>query len=84
MLLTWYYFEGDEREEQNTLDAHLGDDIPQELKREIVEGVMSKLKNRGLNSGDVEAILNKLRKTRKDYLKEIKRTMSNHIFGSKK
>ena len=77
-------FEGEEREEQNTLDAHLGDDIPQELKREIVEGVMSKLKNRGLNSGDVEAILNKLRKTRKDYLKEIKRTMSNHIFGSKK
>ena len=77
-------FEGEEREEQNTLDAHLGDDIPQELKREIVESVMSKLKNRGLTSGDVEAILNKLRKTRKDYLKEIKRTMSNHIFGSKK
>lgn len=77
-------FEGEEREEQNTLDAHLGDDIPQELKREIVEGVMTKLKNRGLTSGDVEAILNKLRKTKKDYLKEIKRTMSNHIFGSKK
>ena len=77
-------FEGEEREEQNTLDAHLGDDIPQELKREIVEGIMTKLKNRGLTSGDVEAIINKLRKTRKDYLKEIKRTMSNHIFGSKK
>lgn len=77
-------FEGEEREEQNTLDAHLGDDIPQELKREIVEGIMTKLKNRGLTSGDVEAILNKLRKTKKDYLKEIKRTMSNHIFGSKK
>lgn len=77
-------FEGEEREEQNTLDAHLGDDIPQELKREIVEGIMTKLKNRGLASGDVEAILNKLRKTKKDYLKEIKRTMSNHIFGSKK
>jgi len=77
-------FEGEEREEQNTLDAHLGDDIPQELKREIVEGIMTKLKNRGLASGEVEAILNKLRKTKKDYLKEIKRTMSNHIFGSKK
>ena len=77
-------FEGDEREEQNTLDAHLGDDIPQELKREIVEAAMTRLKNRGLASGDVEAILNKLRKTKKDYLKEIKRTMSNHIFGSKK
>jgi len=77
-------FEGEEREEQNTLDAHLGDDIPQELKREIVEGVMTKLKNRGLESGDVESIINKLRKTKKDYLKEIKRAMSNHIFGSKK
>ena len=77
-------FEGEEREEQNTLDSHLPDNIPQELKREIVEGLMSKLKSRGLASGDVEAILNKLRKTKKDYLKEIKRAMSNHIFGSKK
>jgi len=77
-------FEGEEREEQNTLDAHLPDDIPQELKREIVEGIMTKLKNRGLSSGEVESILNKLRKTRRDYLKEIKRTMSSQIFGSKK
>lgn len=77
-------FEGEEREEQNTLDAHLSDDIPSELKREIVENVMQRLKNRGLNSGDVESILNKLRKSRKDYLKEIKRAMSNHIFGAKK
>ena len=77
-------FEGEEREEQNTLDTHLGDDIPAELKREIVESAMTRLKNRGLASGDVDAIINKLRKTRKDYLKEIKRCMSNHIFGSKK
>ena len=77
-------FEGEEREEQNTLDAHLGDDIPQELKREIVESIMTKLKNRGLTSGDVEAIINKLRKTRKDYLREIKRAMSSHIFGTNK
>jgi len=77
-------FEGEEREEQNTLDAHLPDDIPQELKREIVEGIMTKLKNRGLESGDIDTILNKLRKTKKDYLKEIKRTMTNHVFGTKK
>ena len=77
-------FEGEERQEQNTLDAHLGDDIPQELKREIVDGVMSRLKNRGLESGDVDAILNKLRKSKKDYLKEIKRAMSSQVFGSKK
>jgi len=77
-------FEGEEREEQNTLDVHLGDNIPAELKREIVEAAMIRLKNRGLEAGGVDAILNKLRKTRKDYLKEIKRTMSSHIFGSKK
>jgi hypothetical protein len=77
-------FEGEERGEQNTLDVHMQDEIPSELKREIVENAMQRLKNRGLTSGDVESILNKLRKTRKDYLKEIKRTMSNHIFGSKK
>ena len=77
-------FEGEEREEQNTLDSHLPDEIPAELKKEIVDNVMQRLKNRGLQSGDVETILNKLRKTKKDYLKEIKRTMSNHVFGTKK
>jgi predicted metal-dependent peptidase len=54
------------------------------MKREVVEGVMQTLKSRGLSSGEVETILNKLRKTRKDYLKEIKRTMSSHVFGTKK
>jgi len=77
-------FEGEERNEQNTLDTHIGDEVPPEMKREVVEGVMQTLKNRGLSSGEVETILNKLRKTRKDYLKEIKRTMSNHVFGTKK
>ncbi len=77
-------FEGEERNEQNTLDTHIGDEVPPEMKREVVEGVMQTLKNRGLSSGEIETILNKLRKTRKDYLKEIKRTMSNHVFGTKK
>jgi len=77
-------FEGEERNEQNTLDTHISDEVPPEMKREVVEGVMQTLKNRGLSSGEIETILNKLRKTRKDYLKEIKRTMSNHVFGTKK
>lgn len=77
-------FEGEERNEQNTLDTHIADEVPPEMKREVVEGVMQTLKNRGLSSGEIETILNKLRKTRKDYLKEIKRTMSNHVFGTKK
>ena len=45
---------------------------------------MEKLKSRGLQTGTVEKVLNKLRKTRKDYLKEIKRNLSNDIFGNKK
>lgn len=77
-------FEGEERNEQNTLDVHITDEVPPEMKREVVEGVMQTLKNRGLSSGEIETIINKLRKTRKDYLKEIKRTMSNHVFGTKK
>jgi len=77
-------FEGEERQEQNTLDTHIDDEVPPEMKREVVEGVMQTLKNRGLSSGEVESILNKLRKTRKDYLKEIKRSMSSHVFGTKK
>jgi predicted metal-dependent peptidase len=77
-------FEGEERNEQNTLDTHITDEVPPEMKREVVEGVMQTLKSRGLSSGEVETILNKLRKTRKDYLKEIKRTMSSHVFGTKK
>ncbi len=77
-------FEGEERKEQNTLDTHMADEVPPEMKREVVEGVMQTLKSRGLSSGEVETILNKLRKTRKDYLKEIKRSMSSHVFGTKK
>ena len=45
---------------------------------------MTRLKNRGLESGDVDAILNKLRKSKKDYLKEIKRAMSSQVFGARK
>lgn len=77
-------FEGEERNEQNTLDVHITDEVPPEMKREVVEGVMQTLKSRGLQAGEIETILNKLRKTHTDYLKEIKRTMSNHVFGTKK
>ena len=51
-------FEGEERNEQNTLDTHINDEVPPEMKREVVEGVMQTLKNRGLSSGEIETILN--------------------------
>jgi len=67
-----------------TLDSHLEDDVQDDARKSIVNDFIQRLKNRGLISGDVEAILDKLRKSKKDYLKEIKRVASNHIMGSSK
>jgi predicted metal-dependent peptidase len=50
----------------------------------MVRDVMERLSARGLSAGSVETTLNKLRKKRKDYLKEIKRAVSNMIFGTTK
>jgi len=77
-------FDGMEKGEQLTLDSHIDDDVQEQSRKSIVNDFMTRLKNRGLVSGDVEAILNKLRKSKKDYLKEIKRTISNHIIGASK
>jgi len=77
-------FDGMEKGEQLTLDSHIEDDVQEQSRKSIVNDFMQRLKNRGLMSGDIEATLNKLRKSKKDYLKEIKRTISNHIIGSSK
>ena len=77
-------FDGMEKGDQMTLDSHIDDDVQEQSRKSIVNDFMQRLKNRGLVSGDVEAILNKLRKSKKNYLKEIKRTISNHIIGSSK
>jgi hypothetical protein len=66
------------------LDTHLGDEIPEEMRESMVKDAMDRLQARGLSAGNIETTLNKLRKQRKDYLKEIKRTVSNLIFGTKK
>jgi predicted metal-dependent peptidase len=66
------------------LDVHMGDEIPEEMRESMVRDAMDRLQARGLSSGGIETTLNKLRKQRKDYLKEIKRTISNLIFGTKK
>jgi len=54
------------------------------MRESMVKDAMDRLQARGLSAGNVETTLNKLRKQRKDYLKEIKRTVSNLIFGTKK
>lgn len=66
------------------LDKHIGDDVPEELRDAMVKDVMERLAARGLSAGNVEQTLNKLRKKRKDYLREIKRAVSNMIFGTVK
>jgi predicted metal-dependent peptidase len=66
------------------LDKHIGDDVPDDMREAMVKDVMEKLSARGLSAGNVEQTLNKLRKKRKDYLKEIKRAVSNMIFGTVK
>ena len=66
------------------LDKHVNDDVPEEMRDAMVKDVMERLQARGLSAGNVEQTLNKLRKKRKDYLKEIKRAVSNMIFGTVK
>lgn len=64
------------------MDKHIGDDVPEEMRDAMVKDVMERLAARGLSAGNVETTLNKLRKKRKDYLREIKRAVSNMIFGT--
>jgi len=67
------------------MDSHIEDTVPEELRETMVKEAFEKLKARGLaDSKEVTAILNKLRKNRKDYLKEIKRSVSNIIGAGNK
>jgi predicted metal-dependent peptidase len=73
-----------ENNEGQYLDQHMTDDVPEEMREALVRDVMERLQSRGLSAGNIETTLNKLRKQRKDYLKEIKRSVSNLIFGTRK
>lgn len=77
-------FEDMENGSGEYLDKHISDDVPEEMRDAMVKDVMERLAARGLSAGNVEQTLNKLRKKRKDYLKEIKRAVSNMIFGTVK
>ena len=75
-------FQDMEKNEGQYMDVHMGDDVPEEMREAMVRDVMERLASRGLSAGNIETTLNKLRKKRKDYLKEIKRSISNLIFGT--
>lgn len=70
------------------LDVHISNEVSDEVKEsnisDIVRSILSKLESRGFKTSNVEQTLAKLRTKRKDYLKEIKRNISNSIFGSHK
>ena len=86
-LDTWskeQIFQDMENNNGEYLDKHISDDVPEEMRNAMVKDVMERLAARGLTAGNLETTLNKLRKKRKDYLKEIKRAVSNMIFGTVK
>lgn len=53
-------------------DEHLEDEVPPEMREQMVKDAIESAKTRGLVRGDIEKILEGLRKPRKNYLKEIK------------
>lgn len=76
--------------DKNYLDVHLNDEISQEYRdsmtKEYMERTLQATKqSRGsFDDSKITQTLNKLRKRRKDYLKYIKRTVSNLFLGGKK
>jgi predicted metal-dependent peptidase len=73
------------------LDSHIGDEVPSEMREGMLQDTMDRLKNmmesmlgRGIVSGDFNSTISKLRKKRKDYLREIKKSITNIIFGTNK
>lgn len=77
-------FDNLEKNQGQYMDVHMGDEVPEELRESMMKDAMDRLQARGLQAGNIEQTLNKLRKKRKDYLKHIKRSVSNLIFGTKK
>lgn len=73
----------DDPSQQFTFDNHMNNEIDDDMAKEIVNQIKEGLKSRGLAKGNVESVLGKLQRKRKDYLKEIKRAV-NVLKGSVK
>ncbi len=61
------------------VDEHFMDEIPQEIKEQMVKDFIEKCRNRGLITSDVETTLGKLRKVKKNPLKELKKAVLGTI-----
>lgn len=66
------------------LDSHIPDEVSKEEREGRVESVIQSAKNRGLTTGNMEGTLEKLRPKKRDYLREIKKSLANGSFGYKK
>jgi len=64
------------------LDKHIDDNVSQEYRRQVIENIKDKLNGRGLITNDISSTLNKLKKQNKDYLKFVKRSIVNQLFGN--
>ena len=77
-------FEDLDKNDGQYLDAHIKDEVNSDIKQTIIDETINTLKIRGLVSNDIERTIDKLVKKKKDYLKEIKRSIKNTILGDKK
>ena len=59
------------------LDNHLPCDLSDEYKKETIERVKRNLRSRGLEKAYITTTLDKLQKSRKDYLRDIKTAISS-------
>jgi len=69
-----------EKKIKELFDNHMENEVDEDYAKEMVEQVKQGLKARGLERGNVETVLEKLQRKRKDHLKEIKRSVA-HLFG---
>ena len=57
-------------------DMHFSDDVPEEVREQMVKDVINAVKARGNCTKNFEMVLGRLRKKRKNHLKDLKRMIS--------
>lgn len=70
-------FDGCDDGVEDWLDSHLPNEVPDEIRKSIIEDVKNSLRQRGHEKGKVKRTLEKLVKSKKDYLREIKTNISS-------
>jgi predicted metal-dependent peptidase len=63
----------------NGIDVHMSDTVSDGVKEAMVKNLIERCANRGYITGQFENMLKTLRKSKKDYLREIKRSVSTMI-----